>query len=266
MFNAAQAKVKLIARIFAETGMRDLFSLLHAEVRENGDAAQTIRLRNQWVTLDPTDWSERNDLTINVGLGNGSKAEQLAHLQLIIGAQKEAIAAGMVSPKNLYESAKQLVRLAGYKDPDTYFTAPGRPPDPSDPTSAPVSPPANHQAQEVQLKALLDQKAAERRAEIEKIQAQADIATQDRKTQAELALMEKRFALESQIALIDAQLKREEHQFRMQARQQVHDVEMSRARNKHRVAMAQMHRITNDPPDDQVSDRMNDQENHKGQP
>jgi hypothetical protein len=267
MFSAAQAKVKLIARIFAETGMRDLFSLLHAEIRENGDAAQTIRLRNQWVMVDPTDWRERNDLTINVGLGNGSKAEQLAHLQLIIGAQKEAIAAGMVSPKNLYESAKQLVRLAGYKDPDAYFTAPGRPPDPNDPTSAPVSPPANHQVQEVQLKAQLDQKAAEHRAEIEKVQAQADIVTQDRKTQAELALMEKKFALESQIALVEAQLKREEHQFKMQARQRVHDAEMSRVHNQHGSAMAQMNRSANDAKDDQVNDRMNDQAHHNmGQP
>ena len=55
MFDAAQAKVKLIARIFAETGIRDLFSLLHA-VRKHGSQAQTVRLRNQWVTVDPRDW------------------------------------------------------------------------------------------------------------------------------------------------------------------------------------------------------------------
>src|SRR5215471_12544485 len=87
MFNASQAKVKLIARIFAETGIRDLFSLLHMTIRKNGSQAQTVRLRNQWVTVDPRDWKARNDMTINVGLGTGSKAEQLAHLQLIIGAQ-----------------------------------------------------------------------------------------------------------------------------------------------------------------------------------
>jgi hypothetical protein len=68
--------VKLIARIFAETGIRDLFSLLHMTIRKNGSQAQTMRLRNQWVTVDPRDWRARNDMTINVGLGTGSKAEQ----------------------------------------------------------------------------------------------------------------------------------------------------------------------------------------------
>src|SRR3982075_1092278 len=46
MFNAAQAKVKMIARIFAETGIRDLFSLLHALVRKHGSQAQAVRLRH----------------------------------------------------------------------------------------------------------------------------------------------------------------------------------------------------------------------------
>jgi hypothetical protein len=264
MFNAAQAKVKLIARIFAETGIRDLFSLLHAEIRENGDAAQTIRLRNQWVAVDPADWRERNDLTINVGLGHGSKAEQLAHLQMIIGAQKDAIAAGMVSPKNLYESAKQLVRLAGYKDPDSYFTAPGRAPDPNDPASAAIAPPGDSKVQELQLKAQLEQKVAENKAQIEQIQAQADIATQDRKTQAEMALMEKKFALESQIALIEAQIKRDEHQFNMQAKQQSHDAEMARAHDKHRLMMARVSTQTNDQTRDQMNSQMNDQAGQSG--
>src|SRR5262245_1776585 len=125
MFNAAQAKVKLIARIFAETGMRDLFTLLHATIRRHGGEPATVRLRNRWVTIDPRDWKERNDMTVNVGLGTGGKSEQLAHLNMIIAAQKEAIAAGMVSPKNLYNSAKELTRLAGHKNVDTFFTPPG---------------------------------------------------------------------------------------------------------------------------------------------
>jgi hypothetical protein len=94
MFNAAQAKVKLVARIFAETGIRDLFSLLHALVRKHGSQTQIVRLRNQWITVDPRDWRARNDMTINVGLGTGGKTEQLAHLMSLINLQKQALAAG----------------------------------------------------------------------------------------------------------------------------------------------------------------------------
>jgi hypothetical protein len=157
MFNASQAKVKLIGRIFAETGIRDLFSLLHMTIRKNGSQAQTVRLRNQWVTVDPRDWRARNDMTISVGLGTGSKAEQLAQLQLIIGAQKEAIAAGLVSAKNLFHSAKELVKLAGHKNVDAFFTPPGAPADSNDPAAAPIQPPPDPKHAEIAAKAQTEQ-------------------------------------------------------------------------------------------------------------
>src|SRR5262245_52003629 len=142
MFNAAQAKLKLIARIFAETGIRDLFALLHAVIRKHGGEAQTVRLRNQWVTIDPREWRTRNDMTINVGLGTGGKSEQLAHLTALIGLQKEALAAGKcnLGPyTNLYNSAKESVKLVGLKNSDAYFTDPRTQPPPQaapDPTMA----------------------------------------------------------------------------------------------------------------------------------
>jgi hypothetical protein len=113
---------------------------LHATVRKNCSKPHTVRLRNQWVPVDPRDWKTRNDMSVNVGLGTGSKPEQLAHLQLIIGAQKEAVMGGLpiVSAQNFYNAAKELTKLAGHKDPDKFFTQPGAPPDPNNPASAPL--------------------------------------------------------------------------------------------------------------------------------
>jgi len=204
MFNASQAKVKLIARIFAETGIRDLFSLLHMTIRKNGSQAQTVRLRNQWVTVDPRDWRARNDMTINVGLGTGSKAEQLAHLQLIIGAQKEAIAAGLVSAKNLFHSAKELVKLAGHKNVDAFFTPPGAPADPADPASAPIQPPPDPKHAEIAAK-----------AQAEQAKITADAAHQKMKLDAQLAFEREKFALEKELKLLDLQIARERHQHEM---------------------------------------------------
>jgi len=201
MFNAGQAKVKMIARIFAETGIRDLFSLLHMTIRKNGSQAQTVRLRNQWVTVDPRDWKARADMTINVGLGTGSKSEQLAHLQLIIGAQKEAIAAGLVSAKNLFHSAKELVKLAGHKNVDAFFTPPGAPADPNDPASAPIGPPADPKHAEIAARAQTDQ-----------AKITADAAHQKMKLDAQLAFEREKFALEKELKLLDLQIARERHQ------------------------------------------------------
>jgi hypothetical protein len=214
MFTAAQAKMKLVARIFAETGIRDLFQLLHCCIRRNGGQAETVRLRNQWVAVDPRCWKQRFDLTIDVGLGTGSKSEQLAHLQLIIAAQEKAIAAGLVSAKNLYASAKELTKLAGHKNVDLFFTAPGGAPD-QDPGAQPIQPSPDPKMAELQAK-----------AEIEKLQATADIETNNRKLEAEAALAQQKFAFDAQMA---------ERQFELEARLKVLEAEL--AREQHAQAM-----------------------------
>jgi hypothetical protein len=206
MFNASQAKVKLIARIFAETGIRDLFSLLHATIRKHGSQAQTVRLRNLWVTVDPRDWKKRDDMTINVGLGTGTKTEQLGHLQLVVGAQEKALMGGLpiVSAQNLYNSAKELTKLAGYKNPDVFFIAPGAPSDPRNPASGPIQKPPAPEQSEIQAKAAAEQE-----------KMNADARHQQMKLQAELMFEQQKFELEKQLKLLDAQIKAEQHRQQM---------------------------------------------------
>jgi hypothetical protein len=202
MFSATQAKIKLIARIFAETGIRDLFWLLHATIRKHGRTPDLVRLKSQWVTVDPRDWQNREDMTIAVGLGTGSKAEQLAHLQLIINAQKEAVLGGLpiVSAKNFYNSAKELTKLAGHKNADLFFTPPGGPAGPHDPASAPLKPPPDPKQAQMQ-----QQVAAQAQAQQQKIAA--DQAHEQARLQAELALQQMRFDIDARLKLLDAHLK-----------------------------------------------------------
>jgi hypothetical protein len=204
---AARAKCKLIARIFAETGIRDMFALLHAEIREHGDQAATVRLRNEWVTVDPRQWKSRDDMTINVGLGPGTREQDLIGAQMIVGAQEKGIAAGLVSKRNLYNSARLLTKLTGHKDPEEFFTPPGKAPQPGqqpDADSMPIEPPPDPKMAEMQMK-----------AEIEKLQAQADIETQNRKTEAELTQMREKHALEMQKLQAELQRDAAKHQMAM---------------------------------------------------
>ena len=198
VYNAAQARMKLIARIFAETGIRDLFSLLHAVIRSNGSQAATVRLRNQWVTVDPRDWKERNDLTINVGLGTGGKSERLAHVMAVINLQKEALAGGLtnlVSVQNLYNSAAEVVKLVDLKNVDQFFTDPK--------TQAPPQPRPDPKLMQIQTQAQLDAQ-----------QAQGQLAMQDRKAQRDAALAQQRFELDRQMALLQHELALRDQQFR----------------------------------------------------
>jgi hypothetical protein len=248
MANAAQQRIKLIARIFAETGIKDLFSLLHGVIRRNGSQPQTVKLRNKWVTVNPREWKERDDMTINVGLGTGSKEQQLAMLQLIIGAQEKGIAIGLVSKKNLYNSGKELIKIWGRKDPEAFFTPPGQQHDPNDPDSAPIQPPENPDIQKAKIEAELRDKETQQKAAIENTQAQADIASNnakmqndaimaERKFQFDAALEEKRFELEKELKLIDAQLKQQEHEAQMQFNREKHSLDLDSKRETHAMNM-----------------------------
>jgi len=198
VYNASQARMKLIARIFAETGIRDLFSLLHAVIRKNGSEAQTVRLRNQWVTIDPRDWKERNDMTINVGLGTGGKSERLAHVMAVINLQKEALAGGMtnlVSAQNLYNSAAEVVKLVDLKNVDQFFTDPA--------TQPPPQPKPDPKIVQIQAQAELDRQ-----------QQQTTAALEQAKTQHTATLAQQRFELDRQMALLGHELALRDQQFR----------------------------------------------------
>jgi len=219
MYTAAQSKMKLIARIFAETGIRDMFSLLHETIRKHSNEASVVRLKNQWVNVDPRDWKRREDMTISVGLGPGSKELQMAGMQLIAGYQEKAIAAGLVSRKNLYKSASELTKLVGHKSPDDFFVDPSKPPNPQDPASAPIPPPPDPRAAGEQQKAQLEQQKAQHSAILDQQKMQADLQHQQAKNAAEAALEEKKFQLEAEMKRIDAQLKiqtaERQHQYKL---------------------------------------------------
>jgi hypothetical protein len=189
--SAAQAKMKLIARNFAD-GVEDLFWLLHAVIRKNGSKAETVRLKNKWVMVDPRQWKARDDMTINVGLGHGGKAEQIQQTMMLINLQAQALANGMqsmVKPKHLYNSAQDICKLMEKRDVSLYFDDPG---------DAEMQPQPDPKLIEIQMK-----------AEIEKLQAAADIETNKQKTEADIMLAREKFAL-------DSQLKREEHAMKME--------------------------------------------------
>lgn len=76
----ASQRVEMLVRIFAETGIKQLMRKAHHLMRMYPDMATAIKLRGQWVDVDPEGWRERTDLKVNVGLGFNNKQKCLACL------------------------------------------------------------------------------------------------------------------------------------------------------------------------------------------
>lgn len=189
------ARVEMVARIFAEGGIKQMFRGVYSMIARNPDVVRTVKLRNNWVNIDPRGWKERNDVTVTVGLGVGSRAAQLATLKDIGNLQSAALQAGLpvVTPANLYHSMQKYVEAAGYKDIDNWLTNPSKLPPPPPPVEDPAIVIAKMQAQ----------------LETQKMQAAADAKQMDFKIkQAELQLEAATLRNNAEMQQVEAELKR----------------------------------------------------------
>jgi hypothetical protein len=123
-------RIELIARIFAETGVKDLFKKIFELVVKYQDKERIIKIRNNFVPMNPMEWRDRCNVSIQVGLGTGSRDQQLGILNQILRQQIDGIKlqgsphGPIVSMTNIYNTLAKIVENAGLKDVDSYFTDP----------------------------------------------------------------------------------------------------------------------------------------------
>lgn len=136
---AGRERTELIARVFAETGVKHLFRIVHTMARRYLSRRLTINLRGNYVQVAPREWKRRTDMTVSVGLGTGNREQQMQALMQIAGMQKEAMMGQLpiVTPDNIYNTAVKMVEAAGLKNPELYWTDPQQQPpkDESDPAA-----------------------------------------------------------------------------------------------------------------------------------
>jgi hypothetical protein len=119
----AAQRVELIARVFAE-GVKELFLIVHELIIKHGHQAEVVRLRNKWVTIDPSQWKKRQDMRISVGLGTGNKEQMMVSLQMIGQAQEKVLPLGLVKPHQIYNTLAELTKAAGFSSPQKFWTEP----------------------------------------------------------------------------------------------------------------------------------------------
>lgn len=155
-------KIELIARIFGETGISSLFLHIHELAQKYPDKRAWMQLRNEWVQVDPSEWRTKRDLTVNIGMGVGTREQNLVHLNAIWDKQKQLVEAGgwgtLVTPMNVFNTAAQFVKNANFKNPEMFFT----PAEQVAPQEGATDPQAQLKAQEQALAARQQQLDAER--------------------------------------------------------------------------------------------------------
>jgi hypothetical protein len=163
--SASQGRIELTSRLLAE-GMKTLFKKILFLTVTHQDKARMIRLRNEWVQIDPRAWDTSMDVTVNIGLGNGDTNEKLAALTTISAKQQEALTQlgidnPLVTPQQYARTLRKIVELSGFKDASMYFNdiPDGWQPKPQQPKATPEEVLAKVQAESIQ--ADIQKKAAE---------------------------------------------------------------------------------------------------------
>ena len=193
--SASQGKIELIARVFAETGVKDLMlGILHLATK-HGTQQQMVRLNNKFIPVDPRQWKNNYDIQVNVGLGTGQATDKITVLQRVAEVQSQILTTlGMQNPltnlSQLRETYAKILELSGFKNVNEFFL---------DPSQQPPIPPQPSEA--------------EQEVNVDRMKAEAEIALKQKKLESDIQIAREKL-------MADIELKRQELNAELQLRGQ----------------------------------------------
>jgi len=143
-----QGRIELIARVFADTGVRNIFKSIYNLVQRFENRKKIVRVHNQFAQIDPSSWKEDLDVSIEVGLGYGDQDIRMNNLSTFatlvekVAQQTE----GIINPDNIYNLMREIAEEMGIKNVDKFI---------SPPSQEPPEPNVQEQAMQAQAQALM---------------------------------------------------------------------------------------------------------------
>jgi hypothetical protein len=199
-FDAARMKIELIARIIAEVGFRDVFRIIHQLLMTHQDRQMIVNIAGKFASINPSEWRERQNTTVTVGVGTVSRERRMVALDAIMKKQNEQIQQGgmgtVVQPHQVYQSLSDMVDAFGL-EPTAYFTDPR--------TVPPPQPKPDMQAELAMTHAKAMMMEAESKVQKNEIEAQKMQADMQMKMR-EQDLKAQEQALKAEIETMKAQL------------------------------------------------------------
>ena len=141
--NASHAE--LIARLYCEQVSKPMYRGLLKLACQKDAKARIIRLRGNYVEVDPRTWDADMDVSVNVALGSMESEKKAAVLEQVITDQSAILqqfgpANPVVTLPMLRNAKARLLELRGIKDVEAYYKAlpdDWQPPEPPPPTPTP---------------------------------------------------------------------------------------------------------------------------------
>jgi hypothetical protein len=203
--DGSHSKIELITRNLAD-GYRRMFRKILKIIIKHQDIPRQVRLNNEWVQVDPRHWNAGMDVTVNTGLGTGSRDRDMQMLNMIL--QNQYGIAGKFAEMGMGGTALDMLPLirntlaklsesAGLKSPEMFFPEVGKE------EVAKLKQQAGGQkdgkAEAEKAKLMASQQEAQAKMQMEAQKAQMDVQLQNKKLEAEMAMKREQLSAEMQL-------------------------------------------------------------------
>ena len=224
--SASQAQIELLCRVFAENGMKPLFKKILKLLNRHQEKTRMVRLRNQWVPIDPRAWDSDMDVSVNVALGLGTTEERMQMLEAIALKQatilnEQGVENPLVTNEQYHNTLTKMTELSGYKDTQSFWTDPAtyEPPPPQPPEPTPDEIFAKAQADKVRQDMEIDQSRLS--LDREKMVRDDDLARDKMESELEIKVkeMENKYQTTIDQTEIRGRMERDREQIKMEAQQ-----------------------------------------------
>ena len=196
-------RIRLMARVMAETGVKDLALGLHKIMRLHSTHAFKLRRSENFIPLDPNEWADRQDMSIEIGVGSGGRREKIENRKILGDAMGSAIqyqggtfAGPLVTAENAHAYYTGLVRDLGFKDANKYF---------SDPIQAQQAPPDPEKQQmgEALQKLQGENQELKTKTQLEMAKLQTSSQLKEMQMNMEAQLKQQQLAIETQLKQVE---------------------------------------------------------------
>jgi len=185
-----------------------------------------VRLRNQWVPIDPRARDSDMDVSVNVALSLGTTEERMQMLEAISLKQasilnEQGVENPLVTNEQYHNTLTKMTELSGYKDTQSFWTDPAtyEPPPPQPPEPTPDEIFAKAQADKVRQDMEIDQSRLS--LDREKMVRDDDLARDKMESELEIKVkeMENKYQTTIDQTEIRGRMERDREQIKMEAQQ-----------------------------------------------
>lgn len=127
-YSVKEQMAAMMARTFAETGLRGLYRVAHYLLRTQWGGTIDAKLAGKWVKVDPSQWPARSGMTILVGQSHTERLRKVQALGMVMQAQTGMMSAGyegeLTDKSKIYNAATDWIAANQLQYPDRYLIDP----------------------------------------------------------------------------------------------------------------------------------------------